>query len=121
MAVGGQVFVVDRLRLALEHLPPVAAGAGQSYFGNDRFAEFAPGMKTLDDALEDVPTIVALLVDDPVVAGDAIKRELQAGQPPIIAAWLGPTKLATAILFFQVALTFGSVSMGVAVMGLGED
>ena len=30
----------------------VAAGAGQSYFGNDRFAEFAPGMKTLDDALE---------------------------------------------------------------------
>lgn len=29
--------------------------------------------------------------------------------------------LATAILFFQVALTFGSVSMGVAVMGLGED
>ncbi len=30
----------------------VAAGAGQSYFGNDRFAEFAPGMKTIDDALE---------------------------------------------------------------------
>ncbi|MCS4489366.1 NAD(P)/FAD-dependent oxidoreductase [Corynebacterium sp. ES2794-CONJ1] len=30
----------------------VAAGAGQSYFGNDHFAEFAPGMKTLDDALE---------------------------------------------------------------------
>ena len=30
----------------------VAAGAGQSYFGNDHFAEFAPGMKTVDDALE---------------------------------------------------------------------
>ena len=30
----------------------VAAGAGQSYFGNDRFAQFAPGMKTIDDALE---------------------------------------------------------------------
>jgi NADH dehydrogenase len=30
----------------------VAAGAGQSYFGNDRFATFAPGMKTIDDALE---------------------------------------------------------------------
>ncbi|MEO6792924.1 MAG: NAD(P)/FAD-dependent oxidoreductase [Mycobacterium sp.] len=30
----------------------IAAGAGQSYFGNDRFAEFAPGMKTIDDALE---------------------------------------------------------------------
>jgi NADH dehydrogenase len=30
----------------------VAAGAGQSYFGNDHFAKFAPGMKSIDDALE---------------------------------------------------------------------
>ena len=30
----------------------VAAGAGQSYFGHDEFAIVAPGMKTLDDALE---------------------------------------------------------------------
>ena len=30
----------------------VAAGSGQSYFGNDRFAEFATGMKSIDDALE---------------------------------------------------------------------
>ena len=30
----------------------VAAGAGQSYFGNDQFAEFAPGMKSVEDALE---------------------------------------------------------------------
>lgn len=30
----------------------VAAGAGQSYFGNNHFATFAPGMKTIDDALE---------------------------------------------------------------------
>ncbi|WP_067480046.1 NAD(P)/FAD-dependent oxidoreductase [Nocardia amamiensis] len=30
----------------------VATGAQQSYFGNDRFATFAPGMKTIDDALE---------------------------------------------------------------------
>src|SRR5262249_25859768 len=42
---------------------------------------------------------LGLLVDDPVVAGDAIKRDLAAGHPPIVAAWLGPTKLATAILF----------------------
>jgi NADH dehydrogenase len=43
--------------LGLETLTPydsliVAAGAGQSYFGNDHFAEFAPGMKSIDDALE---------------------------------------------------------------------
>ena len=30
----------------------VAAGAGQSYFGNDQFARHAPGMKSIDDALE---------------------------------------------------------------------
>src|SRR5271163_4328133 len=30
----------------------VAAGARQSYFGNDQFATWAPGMKTIDDALE---------------------------------------------------------------------
>src|SRR5262245_9813004 len=42
---------------------------------------------------------LGLLVDDPVVAGDAIKRDLALGHKPIIAAWLGPTKLARAILF----------------------
>jgi NADH:quinone reductase (non-electrogenic) len=30
----------------------VAAGAGQSYFGHDEFALYAPGMKTIDDAIE---------------------------------------------------------------------
>jgi NADH dehydrogenase len=30
----------------------VAAGAGQSYFGHDEYAMYAPGMKTVDDALE---------------------------------------------------------------------
>jgi NADH dehydrogenase len=30
----------------------IAAGAGQSYFGNDHFAEFAPGMKSIEGARE---------------------------------------------------------------------
>src|SRR5262245_15164940 len=42
---------------------------------------------------------LGLLVDDPVVAGDAIKRDLAVGHPPIVAAWWGPTKLAKAIMF----------------------
>jgi multidrug efflux pump subunit AcrB len=42
---------------------------------------------------------LGLLVDDPVVAGDAIKRELATGKSRGIAAWLGPTKLANAILY----------------------
>jgi len=45
---------------------------------------------------------LGLLVDDPVVAGDAIKRELASGKPSIISAWLGPTKLATAIMYATV-------------------
>ncbi len=42
---------------------------------------------------------LGLLVDDPVIAGDSIKRALAEGHPNIVAAWLGPTKLATAILY----------------------
>ena len=42
---------------------------------------------------------LGLLVDDPVVAGDAIKRELSQGKPRSIAAWLGPDKLSKAILY----------------------
>ena len=42
---------------------------------------------------------LGLLVDDPVVAGDAIKRDLAAGHSRVVAAWWGPTKLAKAIMF----------------------
>lgn len=45
---------------------------------------------------------LGLLVDDPVLAGDSIKRTLAEGHRPIIAAWLGPTKLATAIMYATV-------------------
>jgi len=46
---------------------------------------------------------LGLLVDDPVVAGDAIKRGMaEDGHPPLIAAWLGPTKLAKAIMYATV-------------------
>jgi multidrug efflux pump subunit AcrB len=42
---------------------------------------------------------LGLLVDNPVVANDAIKRALAGGIPRIHAAWVGPTKLARAILY----------------------
>jgi multidrug efflux pump subunit AcrB len=42
---------------------------------------------------------LGLLVDVPVVAGDGIKRELDEGKPRTIASWLGPTKLARAMLY----------------------
>lgn len=45
---------------------------------------------------------LGLLVDDPVVAGDAINRELAHGRRRDVAAWLGPQKLARAILYATV-------------------
>src|SRR5260370_10816573 len=42
---------------------------------------------------------LGLLVDDPVVANDAIKREIAERLAPASAAWIGPTKLATAIMY----------------------
>ncbi len=48
---------------------------------------------------------LGLLVDDPVVAGDAIKRQLEEGKPRLVAAWLGPTQLAQAILFATITNT----------------
>jgi multidrug efflux pump subunit AcrB len=42
---------------------------------------------------------LGLLVDVPVVAGDAIKNQLGAGLPPLMASWVGPTKLIVAIMF----------------------
>lgn len=48
----------------------IAAGASQSYFGNDHFAQYAPGMKSIDDALGLRARIVeaferAEITDDP--------------------------------------------------------
>jgi multidrug efflux pump subunit AcrB len=42
---------------------------------------------------------LGLLVDAPVVAADAINRELAAGKPREIAAWLGPRHLAHAVFY----------------------
>ncbi len=52
-----QAKTVTSKLMAMQTVTPydsliVAAGAQQSYFGNDQFATFAPGMKTIDDALE---------------------------------------------------------------------
>ena len=52
----------------------VAAGAGQSYFGNDHFAEHAPGMKTLDDAFEIRSRIISAF-EKAELEEDPAKRE----------------------------------------------
>ena len=60
------------------------------------------GMDIQQISIASLIIALGLLVDDPVVASDAIKHSLAAGWKPRIAAWLGPTKLATAIMFATV-------------------
>ncbi len=40
----------ERMEVGYDHLI-LAAGVNQSYFGHDEYAQFAPGMKTISDAL----------------------------------------------------------------------
>src|SRR5262249_58181755 len=60
---------------------------------------YALGIDLQQISIASLIIALGLLVDDPVVAGDAIKRSLADGHPPVVGAWLGPTKLATAILY----------------------
>ena len=57
------------------------------------------GMQLQQVSIATLIIALGLLVDDPVVANDAIKRELGKGKARVLAAWLGPTKLAKAIMF----------------------
>lgn len=63
---------------------------------------------------------LGLLVDDPVVAGDAINRELAAGTPRDVAAWLGPQKLSRAILYATITNCAAFVPLLVVSGGVGE-
>ena len=63
---------------------------------------------------------LGLLIDDPVVAGDAIKRDLDAGHPGIISAWLGPTKLARAILYATITNIVAYLPFGLLTKDTGK-
>ncbi|WP_435018603.1 efflux RND transporter permease subunit [Tundrisphaera sp. TA3] len=63
---------------------------------------------------------LGLLVDDPVVAGDAINRELAHGVPRDVAAWLGPQKLSRAILYATVTNCAAFLPLLVVSGGVGE-
>ncbi len=63
---------------------------------------------------------LGLLVDDPVVAGDAINRELANGVPRDVAAWLGPQKLSRAILYATITNCAAFMPLLVVGGGVGE-
>jgi NADH dehydrogenase len=50
-AKGSAIVLADGNRISYDYLI-IATGASHSYFGNDQWAKYAPGLKTLEDALE---------------------------------------------------------------------
>lgn len=70
----------------------VAAGAQTSYFGNDQFATFAPGMKTIDDALELRGRILGAF-EAAEVATDPAERERRL---TFVVVGAGPTGVEVA-------------------------
>jgi NADH:ubiquinone reductase (H+-translocating) len=65
----------------------VAAGAGQSYFGHDEFAMIAPGMKTIDDAMELRRRVYGALE----IAENLNDRALQQFWMTFVVVGAGPT------------------------------
>ena len=65
----------------------VAGGAGQSYFGHDELALHAPGMKTIDDALEIRRRILGALE----MAESATDTDEQTEWLTIVVVGAGPT------------------------------
>jgi NADH dehydrogenase len=74
--VGKQVVLDDGARLDYDYLI-VATGSTHSYFGNDAWAPYAPGLKTLEDAFEIRSRIL--------LAFERAERELDAAKR---ASWL---------------------------------
>jgi NADH:ubiquinone reductase (H+-translocating) len=77
----------------------VAAGAQQSYFGNDEFATFAPGMKTIDDALELRGRILGAF-EAAEVSTDPAERERRL---TFVVVGAGPTGVEVAGQIVEVA------------------
>jgi len=59
--------------IAYDHLV-LATGATHSYFGNDSWAEFAPGLKSIDDAL-DIRRRILLAFERAESTGDLAERQ----------------------------------------------
>jgi NADH:ubiquinone reductase (H+-translocating) len=90
--------------MGMETLTPydsliVAAGAQQSYFGNDDYAAFAPGMKSIDDALELRGRILGAF-EAAEVATDPAERERRL---TFVVVGAGPTGVELAGEIVQLA------------------
>ena len=124
-----KVVIAKRLGIHEMEIPYdsliVAAGANQSYFGHDEFALFAPGMKTIDDALELRRRIFGAFE----MAEIAIDAQEQREWLTILIVGAGPTGVEVAGQIRELALrslsgdfrTFDPKSVRVVILDGGEE
>ena len=94
----GRVLVQEGGALAYDYLV-VGTGTTHSYFGNDAWASFAPGLKTLDDAL-DIRRRVLLAFERAEAESDAARR----------AAWLTFVVVGAGATGVELAGTFAEIA-----------
>lgn len=68
-----EVILADGARIQYDYLL-IATGASHSYFGNDQWAKYAPGLKTIEDAL-DIRRRVLLAYEQAERTSDPAERE----------------------------------------------
>jgi NADH:quinone reductase (non-electrogenic) len=124
-----RVVIATRLGLHEMEIPYdtliVAAGADQSYFGHDEFAMFAPGMKTIDDALELRRRIFGAFEMAEIAIDDAEQRDWLT----ILVVGAGPTGVEVAGQIRELASraladdfrTFDPTSVRVVIVDGGEE
>jgi NADH dehydrogenase len=103
----------------------VAAGVGQSYFGHDEFAVYAPGMKTLDAALELRRRIFGAFEMAELTADD----EKRAEWLTVVIVGAGPTGVELAGQVRELAVrclrrnfrTFDPASVRVVLLDAGKE
>jgi NADH dehydrogenase len=89
---------LDNLQLPFDYLV-VAAGASHAYFGHDDWAPLAPGLKTIEDALEIRRRVL--------LAFEVAERRALAGEPPaplsFVIVGAGPTGVELAGTLAEIA------------------
>ena len=102
MTASGILFVFEFLaRYEVRRLDRIDRQFSSNVLASERNSSRAVGFSTLT-ILPFFPSSVcrqAARAGGGTVAGDAIKRDLALGHSRSVSAWLGPTKLATAILY----------------------
>lgn len=79
----------------------VAAGATHAYFGNDHWASLAPGLKTVEDAIE-IRRRVLLAFERAELADDAASRQANMN---VVVVGAGPTGVEMAGAIAEIATT----------------